>query len=630
MGRTTSSARDPLAALLHSWSTLTRGATLVALLAACAVPALTQPVPTPRFPIVFAPFYDSPSQFVARSPAGVTILTGEGIVLPGGARLQFLGANRRVKGEGMGLLPSVTNYVIGRDERQWRLGVANFSGVLFRSIYPGVDLLYHGEEGNLEFDLVVSPGADPSRIRMTSSGLSGTRLDSHGDIVVQESQSTIRQMRPRIYQETGGRRKSIAGAWRLDRDGLLRFEIGPYDVRKPLVIDPVVIYSTYIGGSGNDFMRAVGADAAGNAYVVGSAFSADFPGAPLSNSGPPQRGFVLKLNPEGTRLIYATVFGGKQGYGTSASGLAVDSGGNAYVTGSTESADFPVTGQAFQKALHGFSNAFVMKLDDAGVPLYSSFLGGGQLDAAQGIAVDSGGNAYVAGNTSSADFPVTPGAFQTAENHNPIVSFATGFLAKIAPNGDALVYSTYLGGSGSDGIAAVAVDSAGSAVVTGITTSGDFPVTPGALQGTIPSPTQNRYAFITKFNPPGSGLVYSTYLGGTTGATGNAVAMDPAGNTYAGCNSSVLKLDTSGSLIYAKDVEGGVSGLALDVQGDVFATGSASSSFLITPNCLLFRRTTAPFWSRSTRRARRRCSRRTSPPWSPWAYRSPSPVIPCW
>ena len=312
-----------------------------------------------------------------------------------------------------------------------------------------------------------------------------------------------------------------------------------------------LVYSTFLGGSTFDEAYGIAIDNAGNAYVTGSTESADFPvtsgvvqsqnGAPTAaGATPTSNAFITKLNPTGSRLIYSTYLGGTGNIQDYGSGIAVDSAGDAYVTGTASSTDFPVTTGAFQKvnnaATNGGNNAFVAKINPTGTALiYSTFLGGAGTanggDGASGIALDSSNDAYVAGSAFSADFPVTTGAFQTVNNA------ATGggpnaFVTKINPAGAALVYSTYLGGSGGENGNGITIDSVGDAYVTGFTSSSNFPVTNGAFQSVNNGLSGASNSFVSKFNPAGTGLLYSTYLGGSGGDYGLAIAADGSGNAY--------------------------------------------------------------------------------------------------
>jgi len=421
-----------------------------------------------------------------------------------------------------------------------------------------------------------------------------------------------------IYQEIDGVRREIDGGYIRKGAKRVGFQLAAYDTTRSLVIDPVLAYSTYLGGSGFDESHGIAVDAGGNAYVIGSTGSADFPttsGAFQSTfaggtTPSPFDAFVTKLNPTGTGLVYSTYLGGS--VSDEASSIAVDANGSAYLTGSTNSADFPTTAGAFQPNFaSGTSDAFVTKLDHTGSAIvYSTYLGGSaaadSFDSGTGIAVDAAGNAHVTGYTTSTNFPTTPGAFQPTASV-PDRTFFTNppdaFVTKLNPTGSALVYSTYLSGSGHDLPFGIAVDGDGNAYVAGSTTSTNFPTTPGAFQSTLaPDPLfgHPQDAFVTKFDPAGA-LVYSTYLGGSGDDKGTAITVDPAGNAYVtgGTGSTdfpttagafqpawgggfdktfVTKLNATGStLVYSTYLGGGSgassSGIAVDADGNAYIIG---------------------------------------------------------
>ena len=453
-------------------------------------------------------------------------------------RMQFIGANPEPSVTGLEELPGKANYFIGRDPTKWRTNVPTYARVEYRDIYPGVNLVYFGDQRQLEYDFVVRPGASPEAITLGFQGADKLEVDAQGDLVLHTAVGAIRQRRPFVYQEVGGARREIAGGYVLRGAGRVGFQVAAYDRSQPLVIDPVLSYATYLGGSRNDNAFGIAVDASGNAYVTGYTVSTDFPttagafqptfgggtGTALFGTGD---AFVAKLNATGSGLVYSTYLGGSGDEG--GYGIAVDASGNAYVAGITDSTDFPTTAGAFQPTFGGGSgDAFVTKLAPTGSALaYSTYVGGSALDRARGIAVDALGNAYVTGLTVSTDFPTTAGAFQTG---CPGPSCGAGFVTKLNPPGTTLVYSTYLGGNNSTGGTAIAVDAVGNASVTGSTAATDFPTTAGALQTSIGGPATDAYE--TTLNPTGSGLIYSTYLGGTDEEDGFAIAGDASGNVY--------------------------------------------------------------------------------------------------
>jgi len=361
-------------------------------------------------------------------------------------------------------LPGTANYFIGNDPANWHTSVPTYSKVRYSGVYPGVDLVYYGNQRQLEYDFVVAPGADTNPIRLQLPGAKQLRLGADGDLVVTAAGGTLTLRKPDVYQLVDGQRKAVEGSFALLARHSVGFRLGNYDHRQPLVIDPVLVYSTFLGGTGAvlDGADAIVADGAGNAYLTGSASSTNFPvttGAYQTtnhSSAGCANTFVTKLNPSGTALVYSTYLGGS-GCGDYASGLAVDSSGNAYVVGQAHSTDFPVTQGALLTTRPSYQTGFVTKLNPSGNALvYSTYLGGTNGmsgDSAVAVAVDGSGNAYVVGAASSTNFPVTKGAYQTVNNIYDSNGYGNlggtnAFVAKLNPTGSALVYSTYLGGSG--------------------------------------------------------------------------------------------------------------------------------------------------------------------------------------
>ena len=470
-------------------------------------------------------------------------------------RMQLVGARRRVRlaGEAQGLTP--THYLIGNDPKRWRANVPTYSRLKAEQVYRGVDVIYYGSGAQLEYDFNVAPGASYEAIRWRFDGAERIRLDDTGDLLIDTAAGTIRQARPVAYQIAGGARKAVAARYLVCGKREVGFLVGQYDKRLPLVIDPVLSYSTYFGGHYDDRAYGMAVDAAGNVYVTGATYSYDLPAVaalqPAHNPQPYADVFVAKFNAAGTELIYSTYLGGSSSEIGNA--IAVDRAGNAYVTGATSSVDFPATGGAFQTTLAGgkSSDAFVVKLRADGALDYSTYLGGGRMglgtdDMGNSIAVDAAGNAFVTGFTGASDFPTTPEAVQQL-----LIGYRNAFVTKLNASGTALVYSTYLGGNGGDEGRGLALDAAGNAYVTGSTSSSDFPVTAGALQsrsGDVPASPLTNDAFVTKLNASGTALVYSTYLGGSGVDSGNAIAVDAAGNAYVAGTTYSFNLPTAGSL----------------------------------------------------------------------------------
>ncbi|MBI4607512.1 MAG: SBBP repeat-containing protein, partial [Candidatus Rokubacteria bacterium] len=327
-------------------------------------------------------------------------------------RMQLVGANPHPAITGLDQLPGKVNYFIGNDPKRWRTNIPTYTKVKYEEIYPGVDLVYYGNQRQLEYDFVVAPGAAPKAITLSFEGADKLEVDAHGDLVLQAAGAEIRLRKPVIYQEVGSTRQEITGGYVLKGEHQVSFQVGHYDATRRLVIDPILSYSTYVGGSDADEGRGIAVDASGNAYVVGQTQSSNFPTFPTTSplpfdpsfNGGSSDAFVAKLNSTGTALVYSTFLGGS-GF-EFADGIAVDASGNAYVVGETGSTDFPTTPGAFDDSFNGGTDAFVAKLNSTGTALlYSTFLGGGTVDKGHSIAVDGSGNAYVTGETGSTDFP---------------------------------------------------------------------------------------------------------------------------------------------------------------------------------------------------------------------------------
>lgn len=323
-------------------------------------------------------------------------------------RVRLSGGQRPTTVSGKEQLPGRANYLIGKDPRKWHTGIPSYSQVRYDNVYPGVNLVYHGSnQRQLEYDFVVAPGADPRQIALRFDGARSLRIDSEGDLTVQLAGGEIIEHAPVIYQEVHGTRRAIAGRYVVKNQRTVAFTLASYDRHRPLVIDPVLAYSTYLGGSGNDGPDnggGIAVDSSGDAYLTGRTDSTNFPTTPgafqSTFGGGSSNAYVTKLNPEGTGLVYSTYLGGTGNDGGIT--IAVDSSGNAYAVGFTSSSDFPTTPGAFQTSLAGSFNAFITKLNANGTALvYSTYLGGSASDFAFGIALDSSGDAYIASGVSS-------------------------------------------------------------------------------------------------------------------------------------------------------------------------------------------------------------------------------------
>jgi hypothetical protein len=510
-------------------------------------------------------------------------------------RVKLLGAGREGEVEGVDELPGRANYFIGNDPTKWRRDVPSFARVRCRGVYPGIDLVYRGREKELEYDFVVWPGGDPRRIRLGFEGQRSLRLDASGNLVVALGREEVVHHAPLLYQQMASERRPVRGRWVLHAKDTAGFEVEAYDTSHALVIDPVLAYSTYLGGSSAEWGFGLAVDAAGSAYLTGYTTSLDFPTQDPYQALPGgQDAFVTKLSPSGNAIVYSTYLGGSSA--DVAQAIAVDGSGSAYVMGITSSTDFP-TQDPFQTD-QAVVDTFVTKLSPSGNGLaYSTYLGGGGNDLGRGIAVDGSGSAYVTGSTTSTDFP-TLNPYQTDQVSNDV------FVTKLSPAGNGLVYSTYLGGDDLDYGYGIAVDASGSAYVTGYTVSTDFP-TLNPYQTDQPS----HDAFVTKMSPAGSGLVYSTYLGGNDVDIGNGIAVDRLGSAYVTGDTAstdfptqnpyqtdqpagdvfVTKLSPSGNgLAYSTYLGGsageGGAGIAVDGAGGAYITGNTASTDFPTRN----------------------------------------------
>ena len=410
-------------------------------------------------------------------------------------------------------LEAKTNYFIGNDPAAWHTDVPNFARVRYTDVYPGVDLIYYGNRGGLEYDFVVAPGANPDVVAMDWEGAESVEVDDTGALVMKVEGGELRQASPVVYQDGDDGRNSVAGAFEVIGAGRVGVRLGAYDPAKPLVIDPVLVYSTYLGGRLEDNIRAIAVDTAGAAVVTGYTNSANFPTMLPYDSTYSIGGwdvFVTKLSPAGTSLEYSTYLGGSGS--AQAYGIALDSSGAAYVTGETNSDNFP-TVRAYDSTFNGgFADVFLAKLTRAGNGLdYSTYLGGSLQDEALGIALDAEGNAYLTGQTSSPNFPTVHPFIATMQG-----GIFDGFVAKLRMNYRMLYptlvldFSTYLGGNDYDHANDIAVDNSGAVYVVGSTESSDFPV----FRATYPAIYGLDDAFVSKLTSDGSRLLYSSYLGG--------------------------------------------------------------------------------------------------------------------
>ncbi|TAM81964.1 MAG: choice-of-anchor D domain-containing protein [Acidobacteria bacterium] len=525
---------------------------------------------------------------------------------PGAAdvvRLRLLGANHEAEITALDRLPGTTSYFLGNNPQSWHTNIPNYARLRYHQIYPGIDLAYYGRQGQLENDFMVAPGSDPKLIRLGLEGVRSARLNPSGDLVLAVRDGEVYLRRPRAYQGEGVNRRDVAVRYVLRAGNKVGFGLGAYDHAQELVIDPVLSYSTYLGGSGGDDGLGIAVDASGNAYVTGTTASANFPttGGQTTLGGGKDI-FVAKINPAGTAFLYSVFLGG--GNLDKATSIAIDSSGDVYLAGYTNSTDFPTTAGAYQVSNAGNTDAFLTKLNPTGTSLvYSTYFGGSGIDYGRGVAVDASGDAFITGSTQSTNFP-TVRPLQVGLDGG-----SDAFVAEFSPTGASLLYSTYLGGSGADEALAIALDGSGNAYVTGYTFSSNFP-TQNALQSTLSGPSD---AFVTEINPGTSSLVFSTYLGGSGSESGQSIKIDAVGSIYVTGNTSsngfpvtngasqatygggtdafVTKLGPGGAPMVYSTFLGG-SGLdqgnsiAVDSSGDAFVTGFTQSSDFPLTNAL--------------------------------------------
>lgn len=678
-----------------------------------STPALyaAQATQIPVTPIAFEPNAgqaDAQVKFLAHLPQAMLWMTDREVVL-GQMRLQFRGGDTNPKIEPEEPVPGISNYFIGNDRSQWRTDIRHFSKVRYRDVYPGIDVVFYGNPGKLEYDFVLRAGADPSRIRLAFEGIESLKTED-GALVVKTGDAEIRNLPPVILQDG----KKVGGRWVVRGKKEAAFVVDAYNRTRPLIIDPVMTYGSFLGGNLEEGVTGIAIDAQGNILVCGfSTANGDFPtqnalypvyGPPNSTAnisfvakfnpaasgtaslvystffatgstlvrgsdahgvatdqsgnaylvgvsydnlplvnplpgqstylndnecgaivngspgvGPCGHGFVAEISPAGNQLLFCSYLGGSDG--DKAYAVTVDRAGNIYVAGYTHSPDFPIAGYAVQSQFKGIlgaiADAFVTRITPGRTIDFSTYFGSGHGDTAYGIAVDSGGNIYVCGESEGAGLPVTTGAFQHSypgDSSEPLA----GFVAIVNPAVQAsLVYSTYLSGTDDNTILnAVATDGAGNVYVAGTSAADDFPVTASAIRG--PTTADNPKAVAVKLNPSAQGsaqLVYSTIVGGGFTEAGNGIAVGPSGLVtvvgttaspnfpttanafqpyYAGYPDangnpdsvgflSQLDMTQSGlaSLVYSTFVGGtqgsALTAVALDATGKILAVGGAMS-----------------------------------------------------
>ncbi|HEX4770429.1 MAG TPA: SBBP repeat-containing protein [Bryobacteraceae bacterium] len=602
---------------------------------------------------------DSDVKFVAHATGYTVTLGPKQARLSGKAArsidLTLVGADPHSSIAGVNRLPVQTNYYVGTPD-QWKIGVPSYESVRYSDVYPGIDLVFHAEQRQLEYDFVLRPNADPNRIEFAFNGVDRIDVDASGNLNLRINSQTIIQKRPVLYQEYAGTRHRVSGRYELTARNTVRFRVSDYNPQRSLVIDPVISYSTFWGSVNNEIGKSIAVDKTGFAYIAGT------------TTGDVSLGFVSKLNPAGTAGVYNSYFGdgscnaSANGVAVDAAGyayvtglygakdqwgycnnkyvlgakidstgakvyyyyygggddygnaIAVDSAGNAYMTGKTNG-NFPVTNGS-QGGFPG--DAFILEVNSTGKVLYATYLGGGLIDEGLAIAVDQAGMIYLAGTTSSADFPTTSSAY---ERQGP-AGTQTAFVSKVNPANSTLVYSTYLGGFTGEEATGIAVDSKGLIYVVGDTESEDFPTTANAYDRTCgtdghcnPAYSGSEVvnaedAFLAQINPSLSGvdsLLYSTYFGATGHDYGQAIALDATGHAYiAGMTASnnlpkvsptqgtyaentdafVAEFDLTKSgaagLLFSTYIGGNgydeADGIAVDSNSNVYVTGKTSST----------------------------------------------------
>jgi hypothetical protein len=566
---------------------------------------------------------DAAVRFLARGFGFTLFLTEQDAVLamekPGRKdviRMRFSGANPHPAVEGLDALAGRSNYFRGPDPSAWRTNVSQYRRVRYAGVYPGIDLIYYGNQRKLEYDLVLSPGADPKLIRFRVDGAKRLTVSEQGDLLAVIGTGELRLGAPYVYQKEGDGRKKVDARYELGKGGVVQFAVAGYDRSRELVIDPTVLFASFLGGLRADVARAAAVDSGGNLYLTGATSSTDFPNVAGSVKGSMTDGdsdaFVIKLNPAGTTALYATFLGGTlSDYGRA---ITVDGAGSAYVTGSTVGR-FPTTAGAWKETASASPAIFAAKLDSVGSTLlYATYLDGA--GAGNGIAVDSGGNAYIAGHTYTATFTTSQNAPQRRYGGS-----TDAFVVKVNPTGTALVYATFHGGQAEDQATGIAIDANGAAYLSGFTSSTDFPVTAGAYRTTLSGAPD---AFLAKLNAAGTAVSYSTYLGGAAADRAYGIAVNTAGEavaggqtastnfpttsgayqtTYAGGGGDgfVSKLNSAGTqLLYSTFLGGNGScsvrdalqlyqcdaiyGIVLDPANNVHATGIAGAGFPTTAN----------------------------------------------
>lgn len=521
------------------------------------------------------------------------------ITLPDGAlAVAWIGANGATAVSGTDRLPGTANIYRGNDASRWQSDLPTYAAVTYAALYPGIDLVYDGSEGLLKGTYHVAPGADPSLIGWRYVGGTAVTLDpATGDLhIALNENAAVTEKAPVAYQMVDGRQQPVAAAYQLDGE-TVRFTLGKYDPARPLVIDPTLVYSSYLGGSSDDAATDVAVDGSGNVYVTGHTYSSSLPGGGTGNAGYNDL-FVTKINGAGTAVLYTTILGGSGS--DEPRGIAVNSNGSkVWLTGMTTSSNLP-TFNAFQSVAGGGVDAFVMQFSNSGGLAFSSYYGGGFYDAGEDIALDSAGNAhltgsiwggffakingqtyqkeyermisgqeaigygialdsqnniYITGEIRSPDWPTVNPVQTNCGSFDDWTCSTDAFVVTLTPAGDDLLFSSYLGGSAANGGSgtdigrAIAVDANGNIAIAGETFAGDFPVL-NATMGQKPGSNTLNAAFITRLVKQGGGyqIGFSTYLGGNGSTWATGVATNSAGQVFVAGGTNAANLPTAAAL----------------------------------------------------------------------------------
>ena len=571
-----------------------------------------------QLPLFFEPNRgqaDAQARFVARGQGYSVFLTPTEAVLAlqssekekatsAVLRLQLVNASASAKISGRDLLPGYSNYFIGKDQSQWRTRIPQYGKVEYSQVYPGIDLLYYGNQRQMEYDFVVAPGADPKAIAFQLKGNDKIEVGEKGQLVVHLKNAAVELLKPVVYQQVNGERREIAGNYMLQSDGRVSFALGSYDSNLPLVIDPVLVYSSYLGGTSTDYASAVTVDAVGSAYVVGWTASLDFPVAGAyqgTNKG--TNAFLTKMSADGTAVVFSTFLGGTDSFcgGDRANAVALNAISEPFIAGRAYSTDFPTSSTAYQKTGGGCSggggggSGFVTRFSADGTLLrFSTYFGGLIANLPTeilGIAVNqSSNNAFITGYDQGGSLATT-GAFQTTLDAS---GDPGAFVTKLSVDGAHLLFSTYVRSKTIGPVTgnSISLDRNGNSYIVGSTSSTGFPLTNGAFQKTYGGGPSD--AFVTKVNATGTKLVYSSYMGGTDADSASQIVEFTFGAYVVGTTSSTNFPTTLGTL-QPTYPGGGASAYVVRVASDGtrlnFSTflggnnGSSAAGIGFNPGC---------------------------------------------